>query len=140
MTQLVLDASVAVKWFLPDAPDEADAATACELLIGVQKGRLSLRQPAHWRPEIAAVLARRLPTAQASESVEDLASIVGITIDDSPSVLRLAIELSAELDHHLFDTLYHALALDAGIPLVTADTRYHRKAAHLGRMVLLSEL
>ena len=140
MTQLVLDASVAVKWFLPDAPDEADTPAACELLIGVQKGRLTLRQPVHWRPEIAAVLARRLPPTQAADSVDDLAAIVGITIDDSPSAMRLAIELSAELDHHLFDTLYHALALDAGIPLVTADTRYHRKAAHLGRIVLLSEL
>lgn len=140
MLVLVLDASVAVKWFLPDAPDEADAPVAWELLTGVQKGRFTLRQPAHWRPEIAAVLARRLPPAQAAESIEDLAAIVGITIHDSPSVMRLAIELSAELDHHLFDTLYHALALDAGIPLITADTRYHRKAAHLGRIVLLSEL
>jgi predicted nucleic acid-binding protein len=140
MTPLVLDASVAVKWFLPDAPDEADAPAACELLVGVQKGRLTLRQPAHWRPEIAAVLARRLPPEQASDAVADLAAIVGITIDDNASVMRLAIELSAALDHHLFDTLYHAVALDAGIPLVTADTRYHRKAAHLGRIVLLSEL
>lgn len=140
MTQLVLDASVAVKWFLPDAPDEADAPSACELLTGVQRGRLTLRQPAHWRLEIAAVLARRMHPAQAADSVADLAVVVGITIDDSPSVMRLAIELSAELGHHLFDTLYHALALDAGIPLVTADTRYHRKAAHLGRIVLLCEL
>ena len=140
MTQLVLDASVAVKWFLPDAPDEADTPAACELLIGVQKGRLTLHQPAHWRPEIAAVLARRLPPAQAADSVADLAAIVGITIDDNPSVMRLAIELSAKLNHHLFDTLYHALALDAGIPLVTADIRYYCKAVHLGRIVLLSEL
>jgi predicted nucleic acid-binding protein len=66
--------------------------------------------------------------------------VTQLVLDDSASVMRLAIELSAELDHHLFDTLYHALALDAGIPLVTADTRYHRKAAHLGRIVLLSEL
>lgn len=66
--------------------------------------------------------------------------IVGIAIDDRPSSYRLAIELSATLEHHLFDTLYHALALDVGATLVTADARYYRKAAQMGSVVLLSEL
>ena len=140
MTKLVLDASVAVKWFLPDTSDEADTPVACELLGGVKDGRITLLQPPQWKPELAAVLVRRLPAALASESIDDLSLIVGITIDDRPSSYRLAIELSATLDHHLFDTLYHALALDTGAMFVTADTRYHRKATHLGGIALLSDL
>lgn len=52
----------------------------------------------------------------------------------------LAINFSATLEHHLFDALYHALALDTGATLVTADTHYQRRAAHLGGIVLPSEL
>ena len=139
MMRLVLDAGVAVKWFLPDVPDEPDLPLACSLLLRLQSGGLRLIQPSHWTLELAAVLARRVPST-AAESIGDLKLIEGITIDDSLAVYHLAIELSVALDHHLFDTFYHALALDAGVTLVTADARYYRKARDLGAIVLLEDL
>jgi predicted nucleic acid-binding protein len=39
--------------------------------------------------------------------------------------------LAIDLGHHLFDTLYHAVALESEACLVTADDRYHRKAEAL---------
>jgi len=44
-------------------------------------------------------------------------------------VLRRGVELAIELKQHLFDTFYHAVALETpdGI-LVTADDRYLRAA------------
>jgi predicted nucleic acid-binding protein len=63
-----------------------------------------------------------------------------IPIVQSARVYSTACKLSGELDHHLFDTLYHAVALsfDDAI-LVTADERYYKKASQRGRLVLLRD-
>ncbi|MEX2535948.1 MAG: hypothetical protein WD273_10185 [Trueperaceae bacterium] len=45
------------------------------------------------------------------------------------------------LNHHLFDTLYHAVTLSSPeIRLVTADERYYKKAALEGQIIRLSEI
>ena len=45
-----------------------------------------------------------------------------------------------QLKHHLFDTLYHALAFTIpGAVLVTADRRYFDKARHLGQIAWLPD-
>jgi predicted nucleic acid-binding protein len=49
-----------------------------------------------------------------------------------------AIDLACQLNHHLFDTLCHAVALSIpGAVLVTADRRYSDKAQHLGQIAWL---
>jgi len=54
--------------------------------------------------------------------------------------MRRATLLTIETDSHLFDTLYHAVALEhEDALLVTADDRYHRKAAHNGRIASLRD-
>ena len=56
------------------------------------------------------------------------------------NVYLVASQLAIELQHHLFDTLYHAVALEADdAVLVTADERYYRKAQARGRIVRLAE-
>ncbi len=48
--------------------------------------------------------------------------------------------LAMRHQHHLFDTLYHAVALQTpGATLVTSDARYFAKASAEGRIALLSE-
>jgi predicted nucleic acid-binding protein len=48
--------------------------------------------------------------------------------------------LSIQLNHHLFDTLYHALALSVpGAILVTADRRYYDKARTVGQIAWLPD-
>jgi predicted nucleic acid-binding protein len=47
--------------------------------------------------------------------------------------------LAVALDYHLFDTLYHAVALERDATLITADARYARKARAQGQILLLSE-
>lgn len=55
-------------------------------------------------------------------------------------MIQRACRLSIELNHHLFDTLYHAVALEtADTVLVTADWHYLDKARHLGRIISLEE-
>ena len=55
-------------------------------------------------------------------------------------VYERAVRLAAETNQHVFDTLYHAVALarpDA--ELVTADERYYRAASRAGRLVRLAD-
>ena len=52
---------------------------------------------------------------------------------------RRAVDISIALNHHLFDTLYHAVALEEGATLVTADAAYFAKAKDLGGVELLAE-
>jgi predicted nucleic acid-binding protein len=47
--------------------------------------------------------------------------------------------LAIDLHHHLFDTLYHAVALETESVLVTADGRYLAKARDLGQIMHLAE-
>ncbi len=55
-------------------------------------------------------------------------------------VYEQACHLSVELNHHLFDTLYHAVALRASDAVfITADTQYLRKAARLGNIIELKD-
>lgn len=87
---------------------------------------------------MAALLAREAP-ASAPAQLLDLTQIDFAVVGEEPVYLR-AIALAAVLDHHLFDTLYHAVALEhADALLVTADNRYFRKARHLGRIVRLPD-
>lgn len=138
MKRFVIDASVAVKWFLPDAADEADVPAAVGLLLQLGAEDVAFVQPAHWKAEVAAVLARRAPET-ATLCIEDLNLLAGIDILDSAPIYRRAVDLARRLQHHLFDTLYHAVALEADAPMVTADRRYYDKARHLGHIRLLGQ-
>lgn len=133
--KLVVDASVAVKWFLPDASREPDADRAAELLRAIGDGRVELLQPPHWLAEVAAVIARLRPGI-AAEAIDLLDTMELATAEDA-ELYKRASRLAQELDQHLFDTLYHALALQNDALLVTADDRYLRKAGRLGNIVAL---
>ena len=134
--KLVVDASVAIKWFVGSAEEE-HTAQADAVVEMIEKGDTELLAPAHWTAEIIAVLARRDPTL-----VDDAL----VALDDmSPSlvhgvvVLKRAADMAIALDHHLFDTLYHAVALEEGATLVTADATYFAKAKDLGGIELLED-
>ncbi|HEV2700723.1 MAG TPA: type II toxin-antitoxin system VapC family toxin [Steroidobacteraceae bacterium] len=135
---VVLDASVILKWMLEDPAREADTEKAFTVLESVIGGELEILQPPHWLAEVAAVVCRLTPET-AVRDVEMLAALEFPTSDD-PNVMRRATQLALETNHHLFDTLYHAVALeyDDSI-LVTADDRYCTKAEHYGRIAALRD-
>lgn len=139
MTRLVIDASVVVKWLLPQREDEADVEQALMLLEEVRTGRVRVHQPVHWLAEAAAVLVRLSP-ATAAADVADLYAM-NLPVEGGPEVYLIACELARALNHHVFDTLYHAVALT--LPdtiLVTADARYERNARRRGAITLLRDV
>lgn len=136
----VVDASVAVKWFAEGdwALREDHMEPALEILRASKRGTLDFYQPAHFLAEVAAVLSRLQPDS-AAQYIDDLAAL-DITWAAPTVAYPRAITLACQLEHHLFDTLYHALALSVpGAVLVTADRRYFDKAQHLGQIAWLAD-
>jgi hypothetical protein len=133
---VVLDASVVLKWLLEDPAREPDTGKASAIIGSVVGGRLEILQPAHWLAEVAAVGARLTPQT-AVRDVEMLAAVQFPTADD-PNVMRRATTLAIETDHHLFETRYHAVALEhEDALLVTTDDRYYLMAERHGSITAL---
>ncbi|HMS81116.1 MAG TPA: type II toxin-antitoxin system VapC family toxin [Burkholderiaceae bacterium] len=135
---VVVDASVALKWLFGIERGERDTPNAIALLHRVATGEVRMLQPAHFVAEVAAVLAREAP-ARATRSVSHLLRIDMDVVADEATLLR-AVELATAHDQHLFDALYHAVALGhEDAVYVTADERYWRAAHPSGRVVRLAD-
>ncbi|HRE53665.1 MAG TPA: type II toxin-antitoxin system VapC family toxin [Candidatus Competibacter sp.] len=135
----MIDASVAIKWLIPESPEEQDVPQALALLNALKDERIALYQPAHWEAEIAGVLTRLSP-ATAVAKIVAIRSLIFTRVNET-TVYATACDLAIRLNHHLFDTLYHAVALHTPESiLVTADSRYFEKACALGQISLLSSL
>ena len=125
---IVVDASVAVKWLLPEPGD----AAAQELLASEER----LVAPSLIRTEVAAALARRARFREIEPRDAETAiglwlqtlrdGVIGLVADEAD--LATALRLAMELSHPLQDCLYLALAERLGAPLVTADKKFVAKA------------
>ena len=125
---IVVDASVAVKWLLPEPGD----AAAQELLASEER----LVAPSLIRTEVAAALARRARFREIEPCDAEAAmglwlqtlrdGVIGLVADEAD--LATALRLAVELSHPLQDCLYLALAERLGAPLVTADQKFVVKA------------
>jgi len=132
----VLDAGVIVKWLLRYAGSEPHTATALSLMEAVAGGDVQVLQRPHWLVEVAAVMARLSPATLATD-LRDLHAL-DFDVAESLAVYRRAAHLPVKPHQHVFDTLYHAVALESpGCTLITADLRYLRKAAAQGRIASL---
>ena len=135
---VVLDASVLIKWLLADPRREQDTERATSLVQAVMIGDYDILQPFHWLAEVGAVLVRLSP-ATASDDVLMLRTME-LPSTDEVEILRRACSLAINTQHHLFDTLYHAVALvQPGAVLITADEQYYKKARAQGHIQLLSD-
>ena len=138
MTTVVLDASVIVKWIFANRAKEAHSLQALQILQFVKESRVTVVQPPHWLAETAAVIVR-LDPGRARQAVS-LLHALEFPVVTAVEVYHKACDLSASLKQHVFDTLYHAVALtEPGAVLVTADELYYRKAYRASRIVRLKE-
>ena len=135
---VVLDASVIIKWVFADRVEESHSFQALQILQLIKESRLGIVQPPHWLAEAAAVIAR-LDPGRARQAVSLLYALE-LPVMTDVEVYQKACDLSASLAQHVFDTLYHAVALhESGTMLVTADERYYRQAHRIGRIVRLKD-
>lgn len=136
--RVVVDASVAVKWVLPDPAVELDADHAAALLTRIRSGEVMPLQPPHWLAEVAAVITRLHPeVAQAAIELLDALELPAV---DEVEIFTRASGIAQQRRCHVFDTLYHAAAIERDATLITADDVYYRRAGNLGRVIRLWHL
>ena len=125
---IVVDARVAVKWFLP----EPGASAAQAVLLGSDK----LMAPALIRVEVAAAITRKVRLgellSQEAEAACDLwfraLSTAVITLSPDEDDLAAAVALALQIRHPLQDCLYLALAVRNQSALITADPKFSERA------------
>jgi predicted nucleic acid-binding protein len=134
LSRLVVDASVAVKWFLPEA--QSGAARA---LLGAAH---ELMAPELIYAEIGSALLKRVRRGEIGESavieIFTMAGGLGMDIHPIEPLLEPALRISAAHRRSFYDSLYLALALGQDARLVTADRPFHDaiRISDLGRYVL----
>ena len=132
---LVPDASVLLKWVLRSA-DEADQDRALALKAGWLQGAFDIVVPSLWVYEIGNVLGLKAPATASAllSAMLDLALPEQSCASYAPRILNLM------RSHHVtfYDAAYHALAIDCGGTMVTADRRYAHKCASAGHIQALT--
>jgi predicted nucleic acid-binding protein len=117
VTDFVIDASVAIKWFV----DEPGGVEAARLL------RHSLAAPDLLAPECASILWKKVARAELSLDEAEVIALAlegaAITIHPTRRHLAAAMKVACELGCPAYDCFYLALAQELQQPLVTADLR-----------------
>jgi len=126
VTACVLDASVAAMWFLPAAAEPL-VAEAVEVLESYAAGRLRLLVPDLFWPEVGNVLWKaarrgRMSRASAEQAVAALQDMRLAAAPTAP-LLADAFAIATSFDRAVYDSVYVALAVRSGMPLVTADEK-----------------
>jgi predicted nucleic acid-binding protein len=135
---VVPDASVILKWVLPDPSGEEGLDAALRLRDAVISEKVSLKVPSLWLFEVGNTLTRRFPR-QAAETLQLLMAFgLEESVPDDRWLSR-AIELTQNHGVTFYDAAYHALALAEKGIFVTADQKYIRKAGKAGRVVSLTD-
>ena len=135
MTTLVIDASVAAKWFLP-AEAEPHSEQALDLLNRYVAGDLRFVVPDLFWAELGNIFWKAARQRRWSESDGETA-VRALRERRIPSVASFALledafGISIAYDRSVYDTIYVALALASKADLVTADERLAiALAAHL---------
>ena len=135
MNLIVVDASVAAKWFLP-AKGEPLTDDAARLLGRFAKGEIRLAVPDLFWAELANILWKtvrqgRLTKAAADKALRAFADRNFATVS-TMTLLHLAFGIATTFDRTVYDSLYVALAVHSKGQLITADERLaNALAAHL---------
>ena len=126
----VVDASVALKWVLPE--EQSDLA---EELVA---GGASLHAPAFIFVEIASALWKKMRAGglEEEQAVVRLARLrrAPLVLWQGEEPLPVTLALARQLDHAVYDCAYLALALELDGVYVTADRSFWRKTQAYPRL------
>ena len=119
---LVVDASVAVMWFVP----EPHTMMAKEILL--REG--TLHAPDLFQAEVVSVLCRKIQVKElsADEGREALNAFMQLPVQFHPTadLLAPAFEIALESRQYVYDCVYLILAAQLNIRMVTADRRFYK--------------
>jgi predicted nucleic acid-binding protein len=126
---IVVDASLAVKWFLPESGAEAAAALLLEPDEIVGPDMLAVEVHATLVRGANMVKSNRLEAETAIRRFQAMIELGEVTLMRSlPNQIERASNLAIGLGHPLKDCIYLALAMELDCELVTCDTKFAEKA------------
>jgi predicted nucleic acid-binding protein len=122
VTIAVVDASVAVKWFVPEEHSEvADRLAEADWILLAPKLILSEVANTFWSK-----IGRKLMTVEdGQEHLAALPRFFDHFVDDD-DLLPSALSLASSFDHPIYDFIYLTAARRRGAVMVTADRRFVR--------------
>jgi predicted nucleic acid-binding protein len=133
---VVVDASVAVEWVIPEAlSDQADAVRGHAEHVLAPDLLLPEAANALWKK-----LTRREITAREAGQALDLLLSAGLDLRPSSPLLRQAMRLARHLGHPVYDCIYLALAQAERATLITADQRLLSLVARTRTRVAVADL
>jgi len=136
VTDLVLDASVALTWCFKN-----EATAAADRVLG-RLAAEAASVPAIWHLEIANVLAlserrRRITPADTAEFIALLETLEIVIDEETPSrAFGRVLDLAREERLTTYDAAYLELAMRLGVPLASKDADLCDAAERLGVSVL----
>jgi predicted nucleic acid-binding protein len=131
--RIVIDASVAAKWFLPDEPF---SATALELLRRATAGTTDFIVPDLFFSECGNILwkaarRKRLSVDETVAAIQVIEELQPLTVP-AAGLLEDTLQIARNYDRTFYDSLYLAVAARQQTYLVTADEKLaNATAAHL---------
>ena len=137
MKSFVVDASVAIKWYLPE-PHDAES-------LRLLNSSSQLLAPDILFPELGNILWKRVTRAEfpRETAVAILTALETVPFQIWPSKLLIhtAFELACHTKRTLYDSLYLALAISQECPLVTADLKLYNalKKSLIGKALVWVE-
>lgn len=124
MSGYVVDASVALKWYLPEPHSERARR--------LRDNSAGFDAPDLLYAEVGSALWKRVRRAEitSGEAAEIAAALSRMPIDAHPARLlgSAALQIACATGLTVYDSLYAATALLTERPLVTADRRFHEVA------------
>ncbi|MBW4645294.1 MAG: type II toxin-antitoxin system VapC family toxin [Goleter apudmare HA4340-LM2] len=121
MSRYVLDASIAIKWFIPEVYSHAARRLLASNHIFLV--------PDFFFPEVGNVLWKRVHRGEdtadnARQTLIDLNSIP-VEVYLSQPLMPLALDTALQTDRAVYDCLYLALAITQQCQMVTADEKFY---------------
>ena len=120
-TRVVVDSSVAVKWFLRESEDDVDHAL--ELLEAHRDGDLMLAAPSHLLLETLNALRYRGADEKTLTRATSQLLDLSLEIHELPDLIDSAARVAAHHDLTLYDAAFAALANVLDAELITSDRR-----------------
>lgn len=122
----VVDASVAIKWFLPEIHDQF----ARRLLDGERfAGDQRLQVPELFFCEVGNILWKRSRrgemTPEKAQAILDSLVTLPFNVHSHRSLMEAALTIASEMARTVYDSLYLALAIREQTVMITADERFH---------------
>jgi predicted nucleic acid-binding protein len=122
--RLVIDSSVALKWFVSE-PNR-------ELAAGLLDGDDVLIAPDLILVEVSNAMWRKarkgeVTALQVVEAIHEIGSITALH-RVTPALTDAAFQIAEKIGHSIYDCIFLACAIETGAELVTADGKFYEKA------------